>query len=294
MIAAQRSDMSGTKVCVLFMLSINFTSILPRTCRSPLAGEALKLTRDLSVFLLVKPSVPIPKSNEPIRISKVLAQRGIASRSEADRMIEKGWVKIDGRVVASGDRALPDAEIVLSPEAKQQLQSTITVVLNKPRGFTSAPDEFGGAPAMSLLTAENYSPVGTMSAEPPRLPSQGLRVAGRMSSREMGLVILTTDTALARRLAADDVRETWQIDFRGAPPADAVETLIQALHDSGAVTVSADPTNANALLLTSNTLAKGILSSICDGKEWRTDITRITRGEVSLADVAPRHWRILG
>lgn len=238
--------------------------------------------------------MPISSPNEPIRISKILAQRGIASRSEADRMIEKGWVKVDGRVVASGDRALPDAEIKLSAEATQQLQSTITVLLNKPRGFTSAPDEFGGAPAMSLLTAENYSPTSTQSADSPRLPSHGLRVAGRMSSREMGLVILTTDTALARRLAADDVVETWQIDFRGTPPDDAVDALKQALHDSGKVAVATDPTNANALLLTTTTLAKGILSSICDGKEWRTDITRTKRGEVSLGDVAPRHWRILG
>jgi 23S rRNA pseudouridine2604 synthase len=237
--------------------------------------------------------VPISNPNEPIRISKILAQRGIASRSEADRMIEKGWVKVDGRVVASGDRALPDADIKLSPEATQQLQSTITVLLNKPRGFTSAPDEFGGAPAMSLLSSENYSPLSTQSTDPPRLPSHGLRVAGRMSSREMGLVILTTDTALARRLAADDVVEIWQIDFRGAPPDDAADALQQALHDSGKVRVTTDPLNVNALLLTTTTLAKGILSSICDGKEWRTDITRTQRGEVSLADVAPRHWRIL-
>jgi 23S rRNA pseudouridine2604 synthase len=238
--------------------------------------------------------VPPSNSNarEPIRVSKILAERGVASRSEADRMIEKGWVKIDGRVVQSGDRAMPDAQISLAPEANSQLQSSVTVLLNKPRGFTSAPDEFGGAPALSMLIAENYVSSVSQSALP-RLPERGLRVAGRLSSREMGLVILTTDTALARRLAADDVKETWRIDFRGPPPADASAVFTQALRDSGAVNIVVDPTNANCLLLTTPTLAKGIASSICDGKSWRADVTRIARGEISLADLPLRSWRVL-
>jgi 23S rRNA pseudouridine2604 synthase len=239
--------------------------------------------------------VPKPEttSNEPIRISKILAQRGIASRSEADRMIEKGWVKLDGRTVQSGDRAMPDAQITLSPEATSHLESAITVLLHKPRGFTSAPDEFGGAPAVSLLTAENYAPGKKQSTQAPRLPTSGLRVAGRMSSREMGLVILTTDTALARRLAADDVKETWRIDFRDALPADASLVFEQSLRDSGAVSVTVDPAQVHCLIVKTTTLAKGILSSICDGQEWRTDITRIERGEISLADLPARFWRVL-
>jgi 23S rRNA pseudouridine2604 synthase len=232
------------------------------------------------------------QSREPIRVSKILAERGIASRSEADRMIEKGWVKIEGRVVQSGDRAMPDAQISLSPEANTQLQSSVTVLLNKPRGFTSAPDEFGGAPALSLLVPDNFFPKAPHNA-PPRLPERGLRVAGRLSSREMGLVILTTDTALARRLAADDVKETWRIDFREAMPADAATVLTHALRESGEVSVVVDPVDANRLLLTTSTLAKGILSSICDGQRWRADVSRIARGEISLGDLPLRAWRVL-
>jgi 23S rRNA pseudouridine2604 synthase len=235
---------------------------------------------------------PASPSSEPVRVSKILAQRGIASRSEADRMIERGWVKIDGRVVQSGDRAMPDAQISLSPEANSQLQSSITVLLNKPRGFTSAPDEFGGAPAMSLLTPDNF--VTTVArSEFPRLPERGLRVAGRLSSREMGLVILTTDTALARRLAADDVKETWCVDFRALPPADAIALFTQKLRDSGAVNVVVDPSDANRLLLKTPTLAKGVLSSICDGQGWRADVSRVARGDISLGDLPLRSWRVL-
>ena len=209
-------------------------------------------------------------------------------------MIEKGWVAVNGFVAIPGDRAAPDAEITLSAEAHAQLDDTLTVIMNKPRGFTSAADEFGGAPATSLLTSQNYFMAATSAPngqQPPRLPGGGLRVAGRLSTREMGLVVFTTDTALARRLAAADVEETWRIDFRAAPPHDAAEIISSALHN--AVQVTSDPDNANALLLTTPSLAKGILSSICDGQHWRTDLTRIRRGEIVLGDVPSGRWRAL-
>ena len=208
-------------------------------------------------------------------------------------MIEKGWVAVNGRVAIPGDRALPSDEITLSPEAHAQLDDTVTVIMNKPRGFTSAADEFGGAPAMTLLTAQNYfttAPRAPDGLQAPRLPGSGLRVAGRLSTREMGLVVFTTDTALARRLAAADVEETWRIDFREAPPDDATEIISSALHN--AVQLANDPENANALLLTTPSLAKGILSSICDGQNWRADLTRIRRGEIELGDVPSGRWRL--
>ena len=239
-------------------------------------------------------SNPDSATNEPIRISKILALRGIASRSEADRMIEKGWVAVNGFVAIPGDRAAPDAEITLSAEAHAQLDDTLTVIMNKPRGFTSAADEFGGAPAMTLLTSQNYfttTPSAIDEAQAPRLPGIGLRVAGRLSTREMGLVVFTTDTALARRLAAADVEETWRIDFRATPPDDATEIISSALHNE--VRVASDPDNANALMLTTPSLAKGILSSICDGQNWRTDLTRIRRGEIVLGDVPSGRWKVL-
>ena len=209
-------------------------------------------------------------------------------------MIEKGWVAVNGRVAIPGDRALPSDEITLSQEAHAQLDDTLTVIMNKPRGFTSAADEFGGAPAMTLLTTQNYfstAPGAPDGHQAPRLPGSGLRVAGRLSTREMGLVVFTTDTALARRLAATDVEETWRIDFRAAPPDDAGARIADALHN--VVQLASDPDNTNALLLTTQSLAKGILSSICDGQEWRTDITRIRRGEIMLGDLPAGRWRVL-
>ena len=75
------------------------------------------------------------------------------------------------------------------------------------------------------------------------------------------------------------------------PPDDAAEIMSSALHN--VVQVADDPDTANALLLTTPSLAKGILSSICDGQNWRTDLTRIRRGEIVLGDVPSGRWRVL-
>lgn len=227
-------------------------------------------------------------STDPVRISKILAQRGIASRSEADRMIERGWVSVDGRVAEPGDRAMPDAVITLSPEAKAQLNDAFTVILNKPRGFVSSPDETGGARAMSLLVADNFCGLG----QPPAFSTYGLRVAGRLSVNEAGLVVFTTDTALARRLAAADVNETWRVDFSGAETAGTGERIVAELiaMNQTARIESADPSR---VVLVTSSLGKGQLSSICNELGLHTDVTRTRRGEITMGDDVPEgQWLI--
>ena len=54
-----------------------------------------------------------------IRISKLLSEKGLCSRREADRYIEAGWVKVDGEIVKElGSRARRDQKIELSHQAK--------------------------------------------------------------------------------------------------------------------------------------------------------------------------------
>jgi 23S rRNA pseudouridine2604 synthase len=227
-------------------------------------------------------------ATEPIRISKILAQRGIASRTEADRMIERGWVSVGGRVAIPGDRALPDAEIVLSREAKSQLNDAFTVILNKPRGFVSSPDETGGARAMGLLVAGNFCGLG----QPPAFSTFGLRVAGRLSVLEAGLVVYTTDTALARRLAAHDVNETWRIDFAAPPLPSTGEKIVAELATMNQ-TANVTGTHENTIILTTSSLVKGQLSSVCDALGLHADVTRTRRGEITMGDhVSEGQWLI--
>lgn len=204
-------------------------------------------------------------------------------------MIERGWVSVGGRVAIPGDRALPDAEIVLSNEAKAQLKDAFTLVLNKPRGFVSSPDETGGARAMGLLVADNFCGLG----QPPNFSTFGLRVAGRLSVLEAGLVVFTTDTALARRLAAADVDETWRIDFASAQPPEIAEQIGAAFATINQ-TAKLENVEPHSVTLTTSSLVKGQLTTLCDALGLRAAITRLRRGEITLsADVPEAQWRVL-
>lgn len=227
----------------------------------------------------------------PQRLSKLLAARGIASRSEADRMIERGWVSINGRVAQPGDRALPDAAITLAPEAQARLQGAVTVLLNKPRGFVSAPDETGGARALSLLVPENFGDLG----QPPTLDTWGLRVAGRLAVGDCGLVVYTSDSALARRLAAAGVDEEWLLTFEpaatGNAATDPVAVLRAALLNAGCVAQIV--ARGDALVITAGQLGKGILAGVIAELGWSAQLRRLRRGEIALpAALGEGQWQL--
>lgn len=230
---------------------------------------------------------------ELVRLAKLMAERGLASRGEADRMIARGWVRVNGRVAQSGERALPDAHIELSAEADAQRAAAITVVLHKPRGFTSAPDETGGASVLSLLTAAAHRSVDT--GAPPDLRSLGLRVAARLAVQETGLVVYTNDSALARRLSEPTTLEQWQLHVRaqdGAPnavedTAQIEQTLRRSVPD-GRFNVGA----AGRWVVSTPALRKGHWSALAEEHGWVVDAVRLARGEVALADQPEATWRV--
>ena len=70
-----------------------------------------------------------------MRLSKRMSELGLASRREADEWIAKGWVRVDGRIVAElGSRVLPEQRITVDAKASNQQAQRVTVLLNKPVG----------------------------------------------------------------------------------------------------------------------------------------------------------------
>ena len=110
---------------------------------------------------------------------------------------------------------------------------------------------------------------------------------------EAGLVVFTTDTALARRLAAADVDESWRIDFATLQPA---ETANKIVAEFATINQTAKVANIapNSITLTTSALVKGQLTSLCDTIGLRTAITRLRRGEITMgADVPEAQWRLV-
>lgn len=144
------------------------------------------------------------------RLSKVMAERGLCSRREADEWIVNGWVKVDGVIIDTlGTRIKPDAEIVISGYATEHQAENVTIILHKPVGYVSGQAEDGYEPAIVLVHPDNQWP------DDPELhnknPKQfqrgflhGLAPAGRLDIDSTGMLVLTQDGRIARHLIGED------------------------------------------------------------------------------------------
>ena len=141
-----------------------------------------------------------------IRLSKMMAERGLASRREADEWIEAGWVKIDGQMAVLGQRVGPEVRIDIDPLARQQQALRVTVLLHKPLGFVSGQAEDGYQPASVLFTAANRWAEDTLPLKWHHGHVRHLAPAGRLDIDSTGLLVLTQDGRIAKQLIGEDSR----------------------------------------------------------------------------------------
>ncbi len=139
---------------------------------------------------------------ENIRLSKLMAGRGLCSRREADSLIEKGYVLVNGEVVDTlGIKVDPNAEVTLAKKGQEIKQSQVTILLNKPVGIVSCQAEKGYKPALSLITKDRQDKNDNKYFKNSYLSK--LSVAGRLDINSKGLLILTQDGTLVKKLIGE-------------------------------------------------------------------------------------------
>ncbi|GGF35708.1 pseudouridine synthase [Echinicola rosea] len=146
----------------------------------------------------VKPRQAKPESSE-IRLNKYIANAGICSRRDADKLIEKGEVKVNGEVITElGYRVLLTDKVaykgkLINPE------KPVYVLLNKPKDFiTTTDDPMNRKTVMHLVASaceERIFPVG------------------RLDRNTTGLLLFTNDGELAAKLShpTEKVRKIYQV-----------------------------------------------------------------------------------
>src|SRR5215471_19812817 len=155
--------------------------------------------------------------DETVRLSKLMAQRGVCSRREADAFIEQGLVSVNGVVIDKlGAKDAPDVEIKLAPQAAKQQKKLITIILNKPVGYVSAQPEPGYTPAIKLIIVANQFGKGNKRLTPEHLI--GLAVAGRLDIDSQGLLLFTQDGRLAKKIVGEEsrVEKEYIVRVRGS------------------------------------------------------------------------------
>ena len=125
---------------------------------------------------------------EGVRLQKVLANAGVASRRVIENYIVEGRIRVNGAVVTElGTRIDPASDLVDVDGVAVQLDATKRyVMLNKPTGVVSTMKDEQGRPDLRRFTRE----------WPERLYN-----VGRLDAETSGLLILTNDGDLAHVLA---------------------------------------------------------------------------------------------
>ena len=174
-----------------------------------------------------------------IRLQKIIAQAGIASRRAAEGLILEGKVAVNGEVVTElGVRANPETDEVTVEGIPVEMDlfhaKRITLLLNKPRGvMCTANDPEGRKTVYDLLDEE--------------LPR--LFTVGRLDYNTEGVILLTNDGDLANKLTHPrfHVAKTYHVKVQGSLSQEAIRQLRKGVLIDGRRTLPADVEELGAL-----------------------------------------------
>jgi len=236
-------------------------------------------------------------TDEMVRLSKLMAKRGVCSRREADAFIEQGLVSVNGVIVDRlGAKVAPDAEITLAPRAVKKQKELITILLNKPVGYVSAQPEAGYAPAIKLLTVANQFGKGNKRLIPEHL--KGLAVAGRLDIDSQGLLLFTQDGRLAKKIIGEEsrVEKEYIVRVRGSLSDDGLRLLRDGLSlDSRALKPAhVEWINRDQLRFVLREGRKRQIRRMCDLVGLKVvGLKRVRIGNIKLGDLPEGKWRFL-
>ncbi|MDR0233679.1 MAG: pseudouridine synthase [Zoogloeaceae bacterium] len=233
-----------------------------------------------------------------IRVSRLLAMRGLCSRREADRYIERGWVFADGeRITELGTRVSASAKVSLAPEARRQEERLVTLLVNKPVGYVSGQPEAGKRAAVSLIHAgTEWRGTDDFSFEAIHL--KGLAPAGRLDIDSTGLFVLTQDGRVARKLIGEDsgVEKEYLVRVEGALCSGGLELLRHGLLLDGKPLKPArvEWLNDDQLRFILTEGKKRQIRRMCEQVGLTvTALKRVRIGAVRLGDLPLGRWRYL-
>lgn len=219
-----------------------------------------------------------------IRLSKLLSERGICSRREADRYIEKGLVLVDGHVISELGTKVPlDAKIELKQEARKEQKNKVTLILNKPIGYVSTQPEKGYKAAIELI---------------PKKYQANLSTAGRLDIDSKGLLVFTQDGTVVKKLIGPDsnMEKEYLVRVEGVINPSIIKRLTYGLKLDGAALKRAKvkQLESNVLQIILHEGKKRQIRRMCELVGLQVvGLKRVRVGQVRLGNLPEGKWRFL-
>ena len=221
------------------------------------------------------------------RLQKVLAERGIASRRAAERLIAGGRVSVDGEIIrVLGTKVAPDAVIEVDERPTSGREPKRYLLLNKPVGIVStARDDRGRPTVVSLVGAQ-----------------ERLYPVGRLDADSEGLLLMTNDGTWADLVnhPRNGHEREYQVAVRGHLTSESLATLRRGVPlDEGTaravdVRIAARTVEGGELRMVLVTGWKRQVRRMCAAVGLRvTRLVRVRLGPLLLGPLAAGTWREL-
>lgn len=228
---------------------------------------------------------------EPVRLDKCVVELLRCSRADAQKLIQGGWVRVDGCVEESPQFKVGGQSVEVVEDARIETAEPATLLLHKPAGM-----RFLDCPAQArpeTRWAHDDSGWRLLKAHfrhlLPRLP---------LDHEASGLVVLTQDARVQRRLSEDyaSLEQEFVVEVQGAPAADALARLAYGLSYQGRKLPPCKVSwqNETRLRFAIKNVQPGQLRHMCDAVNLNVvTIRRLRVGCIPLRQMAAGEWRYL-
>jgi 23S rRNA pseudouridine2605 synthase len=200
-------------------------------------------------------------SDEGIRLQKVLAQAGVASRRASEELIAEGRVSVDGKVVSEfGRRVDPETAVIHVDGVRVVVRADLVyLAFNKPRGVHSTMSDDRDRPCVGDYVRDRR---------------ERLFHVGRLDAETEGLLLFTNDGDLAHRLMHPSfvVLKTYLAEVSGP----IGRTVGRHLRDG--VTLEDGPVQVDAFRVVDSTGGRALVEVVLH--EGRNHIVRRLLAEV--------------
>lgn len=249
---------------------------------------------------------PVITSNGPTnadlgltRLAKRMSELGHCSRREAEDYIERGWVKVNGKIVTEkGYKVQEFDDIVLLSDGSEAQANRVTIIMNKPVGYVSGQPEDGYKAAVELFRPENQWEGDTSGIKYQHSHQRGMAPAGRLDIDSQGLLVITQNGSIAKQLIGENTEKEkeYLVRVTGNIKENGLALLNHGLKLDGKPLKPAivDWQNEDQLNFKLKEGKKRQIRRMCEMVGLTVvGLKRIRMGKVKLGSLPPGKWRYL-